>query len=144
MKGTTNIPGVCVLIRRENKLLFVLRQNTGYKDGEYGLPGGHVEPNETFTQAAVREVMEETGLVIEDSDLQQLLCVQRKSNDSIRLDMYFELRNWKGEPINAEPEVHASISWFDCTELPDNTMDYMKAGLEAIQSGKTYSECNWG
>lgn len=32
-------------------------------------PGGHVERNETFTESVIREVSEETGLVIEDPKL---------------------------------------------------------------------------
>lgn len=34
-------------------------------DGGYGLPKGHVEPGETAEQAAVRELREETGYVVE-------------------------------------------------------------------------------
>ena len=32
-------------------------------------PGGHVEPGEPFTEAAIRETMEETGVIIEDPKL---------------------------------------------------------------------------
>lgn len=61
MKGTTNIPDVMAIIRREGKILFVLRQNTGYADGTFCLPGGHVEPGESFSTAAMREALEEVN-----------------------------------------------------------------------------------
>jgi len=34
-------------------------------NAHWGLPGGHVEPGESVAQAAVREVLEETGFAIE-------------------------------------------------------------------------------
>lgn len=37
---------------------------------KWAASGGHVEPGETFLEAAVRELREETGLVVEPDELQ--------------------------------------------------------------------------
>lgn len=52
--------------------------------------GGHVEPGETFLEAAVRELYEETGLVMEPEALQlvavyELHDLERASNDRMAL-----------------------------------------------------------
>ena len=64
MKGTTHIPVVTVLVRQKGKILAVLRENTDWMNGYYVMPGGHVEYGESFRQAAIRELAEETGLRI--------------------------------------------------------------------------------
>lgn len=54
-------PGVAVIIfDKENNVLLQKRADVGL----WGIPSGHVEPGETVTAAAIREVYEETGLNI--------------------------------------------------------------------------------
>lgn len=143
MKGTTHVPSVYIVIRKQGKALFVLRQNTGYSDGNYSVPCGHVEPHETFKQAACREALEETGLHIRPEDLVYKLTVQRRSIQDIRLDVWFEALAWTGEPKNTEPERHAKVDWLELNSLPENVTDFIAAGLEDIRHGQSYAEVGW-
>ena len=54
---------VCVLILNDDKTKF-LSVSLKEDHTDFNLPGGKVEQNETFEEAAIREIKEETGLDI--------------------------------------------------------------------------------
>lgn len=51
----------CVVLNEREEILLVLREDFRI----WALPGGGVEPEETWEQAAVRETLEETGYQVE-------------------------------------------------------------------------------
>ena len=63
MSRTENVElRVLCLIENGDKILL---QNRIKKDWQgYALPGGHVEPGESFVDAVIREMKEETSLTI--------------------------------------------------------------------------------
>ena len=51
----TFISAVHLILINKNKVLLLRRLNTGYEDGNYSLPAGHIDQAETATQAVIRE-----------------------------------------------------------------------------------------
>src|SRR5574337_280752 len=94
--------GVHVLMEREGGVLLMRRAGTGFFDGLYSLPGGHVEPGESLFQTARREAAEELGVELDAADLAWIGVVHRRS-DSNRVDFFVRARRWRGEPRIAEP-----------------------------------------
>ena len=58
------IPGVVVVIERDGHVLLGKRAGS-FGKGQWGLPQGYIEFDEDFLTAAIREVKEETGLIVE-------------------------------------------------------------------------------
>ncbi|MHA1290590.1 MAG: NUDIX hydrolase, partial [Candidatus Thorarchaeota archaeon] len=60
----TPVAGVASTVFKDDKVLLVRRLNEPAK-GRLGIPGGVVELGEKVSDAAAREVFEETGIVVE-------------------------------------------------------------------------------
>jgi ADP-ribose pyrophosphatase YjhB (NUDIX family) len=131
-----------VILRKDGKIAFVLRQNTGWGDGSYGLVTGKVDHGESYLTAAVREAKEEAGVDIKASDLKHVLTAHRKS-DMLWVDVCFEATKWQGEAHNAEPDKHAELAWLDPSVLPDNIVPAERFYLEQIAAGNSYAEYGW-
>ena len=145
MKGTTNIPAVSILLRRNDKILFVLRSHTGWMDGHYALPAGHVEKGESFAQAACRELEEEVGIKIAPDQLAHVLTMHehKPADHEVRVGVCFEVLDWNGELVNAEPTVHDEIRWFSLDDLPAKLTSGARETVAALQAGKPYVEFGW-
>jgi 8-oxo-dGTP pyrophosphatase MutT (NUDIX family) len=131
-----------VILRKDGKIAFVLRQNTNWGDGYYGLVSGKVDDGESYLAAAVREAKEEAGVDIKPSDLEHVLTGHRKS-DTLWVDVCFETTKWQGEAYNAEPHKHAELTWLDPNNLPDNVVPPICFYLEQIAAGASYAEYGW-
>lgn len=132
-----------LVLIREGTVLLGRRFQTGFKDGEYGLPSGHLDGNETAREGGAREVREEIGLSIDPEDFAVVHVMHRKAEHDERIDFFMTTARYGGEPTNREPEKCDDLAWFPLDALPTNTVDYVRFALEQIREGKTYSEYGW-
>lgn len=131
-----------VLVKKDGKIAFVLRSNTGWMNNHYGLPSGKVEEGETFTEAAIREAKEEVGITLRPENLHQVLTGHRREQGDTMswVDVFFEAAEWEGEVINAEPHMHSAVEWFSLDNLPENIIPSVRYYLEKVQAADTYCE----
>ncbi|MEZ5314990.1 MAG: NUDIX domain-containing protein [Chlamydiales bacterium] len=130
-----------LILHDQDKILLMLRQNTGFLDGHWGLLSGHVEFGESATQGIIREAQEELGIEISLNALRVVHVMHRKTN-RINIDIFFDAIDWKGEISNQEPIKCKEIGFFSIPSFPKNTIDYNIAALKFIALGQFYSE--WG
>lgn len=133
------ILSIYLFLIKDYKILLLRRANTGYEDGKYGLPSGHADGNETARSATAREALEEAGVQVDLNDLEFAHCMHRLQNDE-RIDFFFTVKKWQGEPKNMEPEKCDDLSWFPINDLPENIIPYIHQALEAYRNGIYYSE----
>ncbi len=136
------ITSIYLILIRDNKILLLKRQNTGYEDGKYGLPAGHLEDNETIRNGLKREIKEEIGIDINVDNLKLVHTMHRKEEDT-RVDFFFEVSKYEGTPLNNEPEKCSDLSWFPLNKLPSNIIPYIKTAIENSRNGIIYSEVGW-
>ncbi|NUQ83080.1 MAG: NUDIX domain-containing protein [Anaerolineales bacterium] len=124
---------------RNNQILLLRRFNTGYRDGEYSVPAGHLDGGETVMQAGIREAKEEVGLELAEGDM-ILSSVMHRLDGEERVDFFVQVRKWDGEPFNAEPDKCDDLRWVDVDTLPNNTIPYIRRAIANHQNGTSFDE----
>lgn len=136
----TTVPSGYVIFRRGKEVLLSRRFQTGYRDGEYSLPAGHIEQGEFAIEGSIREAREEVGAIIQPEELVPAHFMYRHCGDHERIDFFFEAKSWKGELASLEPNRCDELRWCPIDELPENTVPYIRAALERYNNGQIYSE----
>ena len=127
---------------RGDRILLLRRFNTGYRDGEYSVPAGHLDGGETVVAAAIREAREELGVTIEARDVLFSSVMHRREGDE-RVDFFLHVRAWKGEPFNAEPARCDELRWADVYSLPGNTIPYVRQAIQNQLQKIQFDEFGW-
>lgn len=107
------------VIEHEGKIL-ILRESNRYADGtetgNYDFPGGRIDPEETLEQALLREVAEETGMLIEKGDLfhvyENFVDIQGEDTHIVRL--YFICASMLPDVVLSDD--HDDYQWIDPSE----------------------------
>ncbi len=136
------VVAVHVFFLRGNSILLLRRANTGYEDGNYSVPAGHLDGGESVTAAAIREAMEEVGARIPSAEVEHALVMHRMA-EAERVDFFVTAKSWTGEPRNCEPDKCDELCWVPLDGLPENVVPYVRRAIEAFRAGERYVEFGW-
>lgn len=104
--------GVGVVVWKGDHVLLVQRAKQPRR-GEWSIPGGSHEVGETARQAAVREVMEETGVEIDLGPIIDVIDTIHRDSDGV-VAMHFTLADfaatWRaGDPMAGDDAMSAEF-----------------------------------
>lgn len=109
----TPIVGVGAIVFDGNGRVLLVERGKPPSLGLWSIPGGKLEPRETLAQAVAREVLEETGLVVE---VGPLACVIERASD----DYHFVILDYHARAIGgalvAGDDARA-VRWVAADEL---------------------------
>lgn len=111
MNETVEFTNLC-MVRDGNRVLVIDRKKEDWPGITF--PGGHVEVGESFTEAVIREVKEETGLRIVSP---QICGMKDWVEDGIRyVVLFYKTEKVEGDLISSE---EGEVWWEDLKELPN-------------------------
>ncbi len=132
----TNFAGVFL---QDGERILLLKKKS---DGNWWIPWGHLDTNETYTQCIIREVEEELKIHIDEKNLSKHIlahCVDKKKQ-KIFLWRYVLCTQRSGKPINNEPDKCSRIARYHKENLPETLPKCSQRVIQALEEGESYIE----
>lgn len=125
--------GISVLVMKQGKLLLGRRRGS-HGAGEYACPGGHLEQLESFQACAEREVLEETGLMIETPRFLRVLNATQYAPKHY-VDIAFAAEWRSGVPELREPDKVDHWAWYALDDLPSPLFAMLPSAIAIVRDG---------
>jgi ADP-ribose pyrophosphatase YjhB (NUDIX family) len=104
---------------RDDAICLAMKKR-GFGEGNWNGYGGKVEEGETVPAAAVREIKEESGVDVDERDLEEVALIDFYFEDGKHLHVHtYFTRMWDGEPIETE---EMRPRWYTFDAIPYDLM----------------------
>ena len=121
----------CIVMTRDNQVLLIQRKNEPCQ-GQWAFPGGFMNIDETAEAAAVRELQEETGITLSETDIFQVgayTAVDRDPRERVITIAYLAEID---APVSVKGSDDAArAQWFPLDALPPLAFDHAEILLDA-------------
>ena len=122
----------CVVVRHRAEVLLVRRGNEPYK-GCWALPGGFMEMDESIERCAVRELMEETGLAVDEKRLRLIGVYSAPGRDprgrTVTAAYSIDVED---DPQATAGDDAAEVRWWPVSALPPLAFDHAEIIAAAL------------
>jgi 8-oxo-dGTP diphosphatase len=131
--------GIGIIIpNNQGKIL--IEKRIGSHAPKYSIPGGHLEPGETFEQAAIREAKEENDLTLKSP---AVIAVTNnletfRSEGLHYISVIVLASTFEGEPKIMEPKKCADLFWCDPKDVPEPHFDASRLAIQCYLNGTVY------
>jgi len=133
--------GVGAVLIHEGRVLLIRRGKEPLR-GRWVVPGGTVELGETLEQALVREIQEETGLVVRP--LEVVAVFDRIQRDADRVDYHYVIVDYLCDYVAGEARAGsdaeavalvapAELATYD---LPEKALEVVTDGFRRVEARK--------